>query len=79
LAGEEGQPPTTEVMQEWCFAYGESDWVAYSTKTVSGVVVIEYGPTFDDAYFDSQPYDDEGNLRVASGQINCNTGEAISE
>jgi len=71
LAGEEGQPPTTEVMQEWCFEYGESDWVAYSTETVDGLAAIVYGPTFEQAYKLARDKDDDGVIQTPIGRTNC--------
>lgn len=52
-----------EEQASWCFVYGENEWIN--------------GKEFDDVKGLADSYDEEGDVKVQSGAINCQTGVAL--
>ena len=53
----------TKAGEEWCFEYGEEEWVA--------------GKEFDDVAYEASDKDDKGRPKLFTGRVNCSTGEKL--
>jgi len=68
IEGGAGEPPmipnpAPNAGKEWCFAYGEADWLA--------------GLAFVDVANAASPVDEDDDAHIPQGQINCTTGISL--